>query len=197
MDIFTSDYLTITDVLKGVIGNQFVLALTIIAATFVLEDATTVTAALLTANGTVPWGLALGALYVGIFVGDLGLYGLGRLARTNKRAATWIGDARIAKGQAWLSDRLTSSLIAARCVPGLRLPVYSASGYLAVSIIRFTVVAAIAAAVWTPVLFFTVLIFGETVLAELGPLKYLVGIILILTIVTGPWIAARLSRGKA
>jgi hypothetical protein len=52
----------------------------------VLEDAATAGAALLAADGIVPVSVAIVALFVGITLGDLGLYGLGWLAARNARA---------------------------------------------------------------------------------------------------------------
>ena len=54
-------FLTLADTLKDLSANPFVLALLIILATFILEDAATVTAALLAAGGAVPWGLVASA----------------------------------------------------------------------------------------------------------------------------------------
>ncbi|HUB13816.1 MAG TPA: hypothetical protein VMB34_17850, partial [Acetobacteraceae bacterium] len=53
---------------------------TIILATFVLEDAATVLAAMQAEQGGISIGLALGSLFVGIVLGDLWLYGMGWLA---------------------------------------------------------------------------------------------------------------------
>ena len=55
-------------------------ATAIVLGTFILEDAATVIAAIQTADGSLSGPLALASLYVGIAVGDLGLYGLGWLA---------------------------------------------------------------------------------------------------------------------
>ena len=57
-------------------------ATAIVLGTFILEDAATVIAAMQTADGSLSGPLALASLYVGIAVGDLGLYGLGWLAAT-------------------------------------------------------------------------------------------------------------------
>ena len=42
------------------------------------EDSATLTGALLAALGNLPWSLAFSACFLGICVGDLGLYGLAR-----------------------------------------------------------------------------------------------------------------------
>jgi membrane protein DedA with SNARE-associated domain len=53
-------------------------AAAIIVGTFILEDAATVVAAMQVDDHALPLWLALAALYAGIVLGDLGLYGLGR-----------------------------------------------------------------------------------------------------------------------
>ena len=52
----------------------------IILATFILEDAATVAAAMQVQDGDLSVWVALVSLYAGIVLGDLGLYGLGRLS---------------------------------------------------------------------------------------------------------------------
>ena len=64
-------------------------AMLILLGTFVLEDAATVLAAMDVQMGRVALGVALGALYAGIVLGDLGLYGLGRLAAMVPWARRW------------------------------------------------------------------------------------------------------------
>lgn len=51
-------------------------ALAVIIGTFILEDATTMIAAMAVDEGRLSVPLALVALYIGVAVGDLGLYGL-------------------------------------------------------------------------------------------------------------------------
>ncbi|HAJ48441.1 MAG TPA: hypothetical protein DCL54_17840, partial [Alphaproteobacteria bacterium] len=160
-------------------------------ATFVLEDAATVAAALLSAAGYISWELALLALYVGIFAGDLALYALGAMARRSKMIADFVGMQRIEKGERWLGHRLTVSLIAARFLPGARLPAYTASGFLRVPFMHFALVAAIAAAVWTPLLFSAVYMFGTAIIERLGVWKYVAGGALIILVLFWPWIAKR------
>lgn len=59
----------------------------IIVATFILEDAATILAAMQSAAGDLSIPVALGSLYVGIVLGDAGLYGLGRLAAPDSLGA--------------------------------------------------------------------------------------------------------------
>ena len=81
------DAQTITSYLTSLGSDPFALGIAILLATFVLEDAATAGAALMAADGIVPVSVAIIALFVGITLGDLGLYGLGWLVSRNARAA--------------------------------------------------------------------------------------------------------------
>ena len=64
-------------------------AVSIVGGTFILEDAATVLAAMGVQDGRIWWPVALGSLYLGIVLGDAGLYGLGRLAAMWPPARRW------------------------------------------------------------------------------------------------------------
>lgn len=176
-------------------SHPIAVAIAIFLATFILEDAATAGAALLAANGAIPDALALLALYSGIFLGDIGLYGLGYAARSQERVRLWIGQQRIERGRAWLDNRLIWALIGARFVPGLRLPTYTASGFLRVSFTRFAAVAACAAGVWTTGVFYLIKEFGAPILAMLGPWSVFAGVTILLAVLFASpmleWLRAR------
>ena len=178
--------MSFADLIAALGGDPLLLHAGIILATFVLEDAATMGAALLAASDMVPVWSALLALGLGIFVGDLGLYGAGYLARHNSRLTRFIGSARIEAGSSWLRRRLVSALIAARFVPGLRLPAYTASGYLRVSFAKFAAVAAVAAGLWTTLLFSVVYAFGEVVLPVLGAWRWAAAVCVVVCVIALP-----------
>lgn len=170
-------------------SNPWVIAALIVAATFILEDATTVTAALLAASGMVPASIALTALFIGIFVGDLGLYGLGAAARTRAWARHMIGERRMVKGRHWLKRHFITAVIGARFLPGFRMPAYTASGFLGLSLIKFTSLVALAGLVWTTVVFSLVYYFGQMVADDLGVWRWAVIALLLAISLGGPMIA--------
>jgi membrane protein DedA with SNARE-associated domain len=175
------------------------IALAIIATTFVLEDAATVSAALLAAAGLITLPLALAALITGIFVGDLGLYALGSLARSRAWARAYVGDKRIERGRLWLSRRLSGALIGARFLPGFRLPVYTASGFLGVPLKSFAAITGAACLVWTGLIFGLVFAFGAMAPAALGSWKWAAGAVVLALVLAGPAVVRRLipSADKA
>ena len=141
-------------------SNPWTIALAIIAATFILEDATTVAAALLAASEVVAPTVALGALFTGIFVGDLGLYGLGAAARNRAWARRLIGERHMVKGRTWLKRHFVTAVVGARFLPGFRMPAYTASGFLGLPFWKFAAITALAGLVWTTVIFSLVYYFG-------------------------------------
>jgi membrane protein DedA with SNARE-associated domain len=177
------------DLLLSLGMNPITIAIMIFATTFVLEDAASVGAALLASMGQISVPLALAALIAGIFLGDLGLYGLGRLALTNDWARSYIGEARRADGQRWLQHRLLPTLIAARFLPGTRLPVYTASGFLKVPLALFAGITAGASVAWTGLVFLIVFVLGAAALEMAGPWKWVAGGLLMATAAFAPRIA--------
>jgi len=177
-------------------SNPWAIALAIVLATFVLEDVATITAAFLAATGEITPLIALGALFVGIFAGDLGLYGLGAAARTRAWARNLIGETRMAKGRTWLKRRYVTALIGARFMPGFRLPTYAASGFLKLPFWPFASVTAGAGMVWTTLIFGLVFFFGVMIVENLGVWRWALGAVLVAFILAGPTFAEHFARPR-
>ena len=137
------------------------LALSILVSTFFLEDAAILYAALLAAGGEVAPPLAFTVLFLGIYLGDLGLYLLGAAARRHAPARKFVGDGRIAWARRWLGRNAMLTLIGARLVPGSRLPIYAASGFLRLPFSTFAMTTGIASLAWTAALFGAIYVFGR------------------------------------
>jgi len=183
------------DLIVEGVSNPAVAALVIIAATFILEDAATVGAALLAGDGLIdPW-LALAALFVGIVLGDIGLYGFGRLARTHTLARRWVDTARARALRGWARGRLWSVIFTSRLVPGLRLPTYVGAGFIATPFAPFCRAVVAAVALWTAALFAAVYWLGRAVVSEMGPAKWLaMAAIVVVVIVAERTISRRLGQ---
>ena len=154
-------------------GHQPLLqAVAIILATFVLEDAATVLAAMQAASGSVSIGVALGALYMGIVLGDLGLYGLGRAAAYMPFIARRLPQRRVAVVQGWLAGRVFRVVLISRFLPGLRLPTYTTCGFLAADLRQFTLAAVIATSIWTSALFTVSLYLGQVLIDHFGAWRW-------------------------
>jgi membrane protein DedA with SNARE-associated domain len=159
--------------LLGDAGHQPLLqAGAIVLATFILEDAATVLAAMEAAQGGVSAALALGALYVGIVLGDLGLYGLGRLAASVPWVARRLPAQRMAVVRAWLFGQVFRVVLVSRFLPGLRLPTYTTCGFLGTDLKAFTLAAIIATICWTSLLFGASLRIGQLLIDHFGAWRW-------------------------
>src|SRR4051794_3234012 len=105
-------------------------AFTIIIGTFILEDAAIVIAAMQAQQGTVSMPLALAALYTGIILGDLGLYGLGRLSARVRWLERHLPRHRKETIRAWVCGNIFKVVLVSRFVPGMRLPTYTTCGFI-------------------------------------------------------------------
>lgn len=162
----------------------------IVIGTFILEDATTVIAAGQVADGTLAWSVAVGALYLGIVLGDLGLYGLGRLSARFPPLLRWVRVDRRRRGERWIADRVFRVVFVSRFVPGARLPAYTACGFLGASFARFTAAAVLATSVWTSGLFLVSLRVGTFLIDHFGAWRWLgMAGFLILVVVAGRVVA--------
>ena len=132
--------------------------------TFFSEDAATLGGATLTAAGLLATPLGLAACFLGIWVGDLGLYALARCFGRPLLQRNWIkrrvNEERLARSEAWWKKRGLVVLLVARFVPGLRLPTYLVAGTLAVPFLSFAAVTGLMGLIWVPLIFFLVRILG-------------------------------------
>ncbi len=139
-------------------------------ATFVLEDAAAIGAGLLLASGQISWPAAFTACFLGIWLGDVGLYALARFAGRGwfERSSLQKFSAKVARSEKWFADRGTAILIFSRAVPGARLPTYLAAGFLRLPLPRFLLVTGAAAFFWTFLILFLAETFGTRITQWLG-----------------------------
>ncbi|MBV9785719.1 MAG: VTT domain-containing protein [Acidisphaera sp.] len=146
--------------------------LTIILGTFILEDAATVLAAMQAQTGGIPIWLALISLYAGIVLGDLGLYGLGRLSARVAWVRRYVPPHRMRSGQEWLRGRVFKVVLVSRFLPGMRLPTYTACGFLAADLRQFALAAIVATLAWTSLLFGVSLRIGQFLMDHFGAWRW-------------------------
>jgi membrane protein DedA with SNARE-associated domain len=131
-------------------------AIGVALATLVSEDLACIAAGILIVRGELATSAALIACGLGIWVGDVGLWALGRTGRFAAMRSRWHArhgsSERILSVREWIDRRAPSAILASRFVPGLRLPAYVAAGAAGVSLARFSMWSAIATSVWTPIL---------------------------------------------
>jgi len=104
------------------------------ASTLVSEDAALAGAALLARSGTLPAPAAAAAVALGIWVGDVGLFMAGRLARRWPPVSRWVDRrwpaSRLAAMGVRLNRGAAAAILLSRVTPGSRLPLYVAAGVL-------------------------------------------------------------------
>ena len=144
----------------------------IIVGTFILEDAATVAAAMQVEQGVLSAPLALAALYAGIVLGDLGLYGLGRLSASVPWIARHLPPQRQETVRAWISGRIFKVVLVSRFLPGLRLPTYTTCGFVGADLRQFILAAIVATACWTSLLFVTSMKLGQFLMDHLGAWRW-------------------------
>ena len=158
----------LAELLVTVVGVKPLQAVTIVGSTFVLEDAATLFAAMQVASGALSLPLALGSLYAGIVLGDLGLYGLGWLSAKHAWAMRLVPRRRRDLGHQWVRRRIFPLVVVSRFVPGLRLPTYTTLGFLRAPLGKFALSAIFATLLWTTGLFFISFKLGLVMIAILA-----------------------------
>lgn len=141
-------------------------------ATFVLEDPTTVGCGLLVAEEKMAFMTALTGVWLGIAIGDVGLYGIGRFGGTQLEGRGYLRSERVRHASLWLEKNLVLAVVVSRFVPGMRLPTYLAAGLLRAPLVRFTVVAVLASLIWTLLLLWATVLAGQRIMPLLGGLRW-------------------------
>jgi membrane protein DedA with SNARE-associated domain len=111
-------------------------------ATFILEDVAAIGAGLLLASGQMSWPAAFFSCFLGIWLGDVGLYAIARIGgrRWFERSRFSKYAASVSRSEQWFARRGTPILIFSRLMPGARLPTYLAAGFLRIPLTRFLIV---------------------------------------------------------
>ncbi|MGI9279663.1 MAG: DedA family protein [Endozoicomonas sp.] len=167
------------------IQHPWLLALLILLGSYILEDAAIVFAALLSADGVISSQLAFLALFIGIFTGDLGLYGLGVLSRKVERLSRLLDVSSVERAGTWLENRMSATILSVRIIPGLRFPVYTACGFFKLSFLKFLFLVLIASIAWTAFLFSGFYAVGIMFWSELGLWKWLLLPVVVILIMYG------------
>lgn len=143
----------IADIAAIAAGQPVLLALMLFAATFVVEDAATIAAGILAAHGGIDVTTALIAVIAGTAAGDMALYAVGRWGAGTRWAMRGRQQAQTARVVAYVSARALPIAIAARFVPGSRLPVFTACGIIRAPALPFAAIIAVTTPLWTGFLF--------------------------------------------
>ena len=140
--------------------------LVIALGTFVSEDLTCVATGLLIQRGQIGVAAGILACTSGIFVGDVGLWAIGRLF--GSAALAWPWTARrfqhhsVRDARAWLDRHAAGAIVGSRFLPGTRFLLYVVSGVLRVPLAVFSLWALVASVLWTPTIVLLTASLGDT-----------------------------------
>lgn len=177
------------DVLMALAGDPVALTLAIVAATFVLEDAATITVALLASRMAIDGKTALVAATFGTILGDLALYAAARWAGERSLVRRWTARPGVAAVLGWLSRHALALVVVARFTPGLRLPVYAGAGTIRMPLGHFALAVVFSTLVWTPGLYWAATALD---MADLGVARWVAPAGLVLLLLLAPRATAQL-----
>jgi membrane protein DedA with SNARE-associated domain len=149
-------------------ASPAVIALALALTTLLLEDLAIAAGVALATQGLIGWELSLAAVGGGIAAGDFGLYALGVGARRVPwMRRRWVGtpSERI---RGLIVQRLSSAVLLARVVPGLRLATYTTCGFVRVPWAPFAAWVLLAVALWTAGLYALSAALGQALAQQLG-----------------------------
>jgi membrane protein DedA with SNARE-associated domain len=174
--------------------NPLVQAILAGFSTFILEDPTTIGCGLLVAAGKMHFFAAYAGVTLGITLGDLGLYAIGRYLAP--RVVSWnlVTRTRLDQAEDLFRKNMILAVVGSRFLPGMRLPTYIAAGIAQAPVLRFLVIALPASILWTFLLISMTIAFGEAILPVLGRYKLPFAIGLIGIIAWVRWLRIRKNR---
>lgn len=133
--------------------NTLLLVLSLVFGAFISEDGSVASAALLILNGSLPAHLAVGGALLGIFLSDLSILALGRAVSHGHRVPwlRWMEPPaqQIEGARRWLTRHGVWVTILSRFLPGTRVPLCFAAGFLRIPLLRFVPVLLGAATIWS------------------------------------------------
>jgi len=162
--------------------------------TFLHEDAAILAAGFAKVENGLPLLFAYVPVYLGIVVGDVLIYGLGRLAQSNKWLRSKIIGPKVERIKLWLNNHLVRVLVVCRLTPGLLFPTFVACGWFKVPFWRFTTVSIIAGAVYSSIVLTIVILFGHLVLFHLGYWAWGLVAIIVIGLTIRNFFKSRLSK---
>ncbi len=181
---------------EGLQDEPHTVALCLLFVAIVSDDLALITGSLLVSTGIIPPELAIPALIIGIFTGDVCLYLVGYSASSLPFLERILPLPQRPGIRQFLEKRRTPMLFFSRFLPGTRMATYISFGYFRLSLTHFMVVIICAGIIWVNLIVWSV----ETVhpyFAHMGTLgNILAGLVIaLLAILIGRKIA-RNMRGR-
>jgi membrane protein DedA with SNARE-associated domain len=134
----------------------------------------------------------------GIVTGDLGIYGLGALARRSEWLQRRLSIANRLQSQPWFGNNVISTIAVCRLVPGILFPTVLSYGWCGVPFRRVAASTMIVTAVYVPLLLTLFVQFGKQImpLVQHGPWLIVGAVVIAATALTARYAWTR-YRGMA
>lgn len=171
-------------------------------ATLISEDLASITGGLLASQGRLSYLTVTIACGVGIFIGDIALFLVGRTlgrAALSRRPLSWFVDAgRLEHASEWFRRRGAIVILASRFTPGTRLATYLTAGVLRTPWWTFVGWFALSVALWTPLLVGAAMLFGARLegFLERGLPALILSALLLVVVVRSLVVPALTHRGR-
>ena len=147
-----------------IVTQQKNIELGIVLGTLVSEDLAAISAGTLVAAGSMGLAKASAVTALGIFLGDVLLWlagrGSGRFLARSKCTEKFLKAKTALIAEEKLRSNLVEALIVSRFVPGMRLPVYLAAGFVGTPILKTLLVFFAASCLWAPLIVYASAQFG-------------------------------------
>jgi membrane protein DedA with SNARE-associated domain len=154
--------------------NPYASIVALALATFASEDLACVSAGLLIQRGQIDLPTGIVGCTVGIFVGDVGLWAIGRTFGRAALAWPWmsrqLGNKSSRDLRTWLDRHAAGAIVGSRFLPGTRVALYVLSGMVRLPAAVFAIWALLGAVLWTPTIVLLTAALGDTFLKWLGPI---------------------------
>lgn len=162
----------IASLLHSVISQPLLFSLLIILMTFILEDLTIAATAIITAQSDMMIFMPLMALFIGIVLGDIVLYGIGKFSNHSPILKRVTDNKKLQKARIVINENLILAIFTSRFIPGMRLPTYMAIGAFNISFKKFVTTVLIAVGLWSSVVFYLFYSFENIAEEILGTFKW-------------------------
>ena len=140
----------------NLVDHPLLKVLLLAVSTFVSEDLACILGGVLAANGQLLFPLAVTGCVLGIWVGDMGVYWLGRGVTTGALKWNWarkrVTPEKIARGKRFFDRYGILWIFLSRFMPGSRVVSYLAAGASGWSFAKFSITLLIAALIWVPLI---------------------------------------------
>lgn len=186
-------------------SSPSLLMLALALGTLISEDLACIAGGLVAAKSWLPVEGAIAACALGIWVGDLGLYGLGYYVSHKRKHWRWldrvVSPARVERGKRMFEAYGLWWILVSRFLPGARLPAYVAAGVVGWSFKTFLLILAVAVWIWTPILVGLSFVMSKAVLEWVEAYRawawpILIAVVLVLLVVQKVLVPSFSWRGR-